>query len=853
MKRLCIIILVAVFGIWTWSPQAPAFQSSPFPDFDEDGVVGFADFLQFAGRFGAARGDDTYDDRYDLDGDGAIGFPDFLIFAASFGRASPSAGDENDVNIPDANLRAVIADSLGKARDAPISRAELETLTRFQAPGANIRHISGLQFATNLKELWLQDNAIAELSPLCDLTGLTDLVLYSNRISDVSALSNLADLHHVNLGHNRVSDISVLANLKNLGYLGLSENAIADLSPLSDLTNLIGLYLTGIGASDVSALADLTNLRYLELNDNRVSNLSALSNLTQLTDLWLANNEISDVSELTELTKLKTLNISDNGIGDLAPLAQLTNLTWLNIGGPGVTDVSVLSGLTGLEWLDASGTGISDISALAHLTNLVELNLNDNTISDISAIAGLSNLNVLNLSENNIADCLSGLSALSNLTRLTHLDLSRNRIYDLSRIVSNEGIDGGDVVDVRENPLSVESVYTHVPALLGRGVDVQFNDRQPVSVCLSNLPDERSVDAGSSHSLQSNYLHIDREGIRPKGRRGFASAVVHADFNGDGHVDIFYAPSEGWQRDPIPPELYLNDGAGCFSLDTTVLGANPPARVSPRKALPGDFNGDGRLDVFVLDHGYDKPPFPGATPYVILSSENGYVLGTGLDTYVGFQHGGASADIDSDGDLDVFITDLTSIAAPFFLINDGSGSFELDSGRVDGLERKALYTAELVDVDGDGFLDLLAAGHEYDAGGGHFPTRVLWGDRTGKYSTNRATILPAVPGRGIVVDIDVSDTDGDGDKDIVVNRTSDDSTDEWYRGYNIQLVEQTGDRRFEDKTAELLHQNADENTDWIVWIRMCDCDADGDVDIVVDDAARNLIWKNDGSGAFHRR
>ena len=555
---------------------------------------------------------------------------------------------------------------------------------------------------------------------------------------------------------------------------------------------------------------------------------------------------------LARLTNLTSLDISDNDIRNFAPLAGLTNLTWLNVGGTGVTDVSVLSKLTGLEWLDASGSDISDISALADLTNLVELNLNDNTIPDISAISGLSKLNVLNLSENSIPNCDSDLSALSNLTRLTRLNLRDNRIFDLSEIVTNQGLGNGDVVDLKDNPLGVESVFTHVPALLSRGVDVQFDNRQPVSVCIPILPAENSVDAGSSHSLQSNFLYIDRQGIRPKGRRGFASAVVYADFNSDGHIDIFYAPSEGWQRDPIPPELYLNNGVGCFSLDTTVLGANPPGRVSPRKALPGDFNGDGRADVFVLDHGYDKPPFPGAAPYVILSSEAGYVLGVGLETLIGFQHGGASGDIDADGDMDVFVTN-SPFDAPFFLINDGSGSFTQDSDLIDGIRHDQLYTAELVDVDGDGFLDLLAAGHEYDPSGNGFPTQILWGGTGGAYSTARATVLPAVSGRGIVVDIDVSDTDGDGDKDIVVNRTSDDSAGEWYSGYYIQLIEQIGARRFEDQTVELLRQNADDDTDWIDWIRMCDCDADGDVDIVVDDAARSLIWKNDGTGTFHRR
>ncbi len=104
----------------------------------------------------------------------------------------------------------------------------------------------------------------------------------------------------------------------------------------------------------------------------------------------------------------------------------------------------------------------------------------------------------------------------------------------------------------------------------------------------------------------------------------------------------------------------------------------------------------------------------------------------------------------------------------------------------------------------------------------------------------------------VVVDIDVSDTDEDGDRDIVINRTGDPSTNN-YRGYYVQLVEQVGVRLFEDKTAQLLFENEDTDAYWIKWIRLCDCNSDGHVDIVVDDAARNLIWENDGTGAFRPR
>ncbi len=67
----------------------------PDPDFDDNGMVEWADFVLFAGAFGYGEGDDLparsaqagkYDVRYDLNGDGGIGFVDFVLFAGSFGN-----------------------------------------------------------------------------------------------------------------------------------------------------------------------------------------------------------------------------------------------------------------------------------------------------------------------------------------------------------------------------------------------------------------------------------------------------------------------------------------------------------------------------------------------------------------------------------------------------------------------------------------------------------------------------------------------------------------------------------------------------------------------------------------------
>ena len=70
--------------------SAIAFNATPAtrsPDFDNDGTVGFSDFLAFAGRFGTSAGDSRYDARFDLDRDGTVGFKDFLTLAGAFGTA----------------------------------------------------------------------------------------------------------------------------------------------------------------------------------------------------------------------------------------------------------------------------------------------------------------------------------------------------------------------------------------------------------------------------------------------------------------------------------------------------------------------------------------------------------------------------------------------------------------------------------------------------------------------------------------------------------------------------------------------------------------------------------------------
>ena len=452
------------------------------PDFNRDGMVNFADFLAFVGQFGTRQGDGRYDAKYDLDSDGEIGFGDFLTFSSSYGKdvSTPpggGGGGGNDggttnVAIPDANLRAVIADRLSKAHSAPISRAEMATLTVLEAPNSDINDLTGLEYATNLTRLdlgpgrtvysrvvknymanfvqrrnWANSNEISNLSPLSGLTRLEYLDLGNNLISDVSALSNLINLTYLDLYDNIITDVSALSNLTNLTSLDLYNNIISDVSALSSMTGLEKLFLGINLISDVSVLANLTNLETLNLEENLISDVSVLSGLTRLADLDIGENSISDISALANLTGVKWLDLEDNEILDVSVLANLTRLEKLFLDSNALSDLSPLSNLTDLTDMELSGNGISDISMLANLNNLTRLTLWGNLISDLTPLSNLHRLERLVLNRNPYSD----LTPLSNLINLKHLQTWDNNISDVSPL---SGLTNLETLYLHGNPVS---------------------------------------------------------------------------------------------------------------------------------------------------------------------------------------------------------------------------------------------------------------------------------------------------------------------------------------------------------------------------------------------------------------
>ncbi len=262
------------------------------------------------------------------------------------------------VHIPDPNLRAVIAETLGK-EDAAVSITleEMTTLKQLRASNKDIKDLTGLEHAINLEELWISKNPVSDISPLAKLPNFIGLHAWETPLSDLTPLSGLTKLRWLDFGHTPTDENGDL-----IGNL--------DLSPLADITSLKKLKFYRCGIKDISALAGLTELTQLQIGNNKLSGESPLAPLAGLINLEVlvadhANH--SDLSPLAALTKLKDLYLNYNLISDLTPLSGLTNLIDLRLSGNIISDVSPLAGLTKLEKLLLYRNRITDISALAGL------------------------------------------------------------------------------------------------------------------------------------------------------------------------------------------------------------------------------------------------------------------------------------------------------------------------------------------------------------------------------------------------------------------------------------------------------------------------------------------------------
>jgi len=293
----------------------------------------------------------------------------------------------------------------------------------------------------------------------------------------------------------------------------------------------------------------------------------------------------------------------------------------------------------------------------------------------------------------------------------------------------------------------------------------------------------------------------------------YTSWVLTADLEGDGDMDILLANGGGYYATGKADTsvVYLNDGKGVFTDATPVSFNNAKNRL--RQLAVADIDGDGDLDIYQPGgYGLDLDKLWVQTAPGVYEDRAATLLPDGLMSRAASCHMG---DLDGDGDMDLINMDwglggTNTVSRALMYTNDGKGKFTLAAAQNDGDFYKPT--------------DRLPA--TIPPGGVNPPIP----------ATNGLTLGTAVYWGVRAIDVDFADVDNDFDLDILVNMRNG-----WSR-----IFLNDGHGNFTDgtnfkatKTADGLKETITSNYPakqgpYVYNQEVCDVDDDGDLDMLID-------------------
>ncbi len=330
---------------------------------------------------------------------------------------------------------------------------------------------------------------------------------------------------------------------------------------------------------------------------------------------------------------------------------------------------------------------------------------------------------------------------------------------DPSKFYKNLGSSGGNWLGFQEqsfrirgpSKISAASYYSEEADLNGDGREdvVEFNMHPELGL-------------GQTRVLINNGRVLrDETATRMPQRQEPTIWGEVVDFNGDTFPDIAMSnlnPSGGTPK----LRLLINDGTGNFpvSLEQTVLQPHSSS-IGTYGIDNGDFNGDGKMDLYVINFGISGN---GARDGIVLNLGSGNNLLNTIyyPTFNGTDSDGDHAeagDFDGDGKLDIAVAQFA--AKTFVLHNQSTGT----GGIPTLVERTppqvpngAAYRASAFDANGDGRLDLWIGHNPVNQGSSLMIANVPEVEPNGNIAA--ATLMTAFPALatgvvGAAGDIDV--------------------------------------------------------------------------------------------------
>lgn len=246
--------------------------------------------------------------------------------------------------------------------------------------------------------------------------------------------------------------------------------------------------------------------------------------------------------------------------------------------------------------------------------------------------------------------------------------------------------------------------------------------------------------------------------------------IKAADLDGDGLIDVFVGNTYQTRS-----RLFLGAGEGRFTEATATH--LPDVLLSLGDAEAGDVDGDGDLDLALADWGPgNNMTNDGGRTRLWLNDGSGHFRDATVarmpDLRVRFSWDLELVDVDNDLDLDVLVS-CKRCAGGFLFRNDGSGTFEADPRGLPQYTNN--YEYEAMDLDGDGFPDLVTI-NDGDIVGGVGSSRrehVFRNDGEGRFRDVTDDWWPDEENPGYDDNlVTYLDYDSDGDADFLIGSLS---------------------------------------------------------------------------------
>ncbi|SDP70974.1 Repeat domain-containing protein [Mucilaginibacter sp. OK268] len=269
------------------------------------------------------------------------------------------------------------------------------------------------------------------------------------------------------------------------------------------------------------------------------------------------------------------------------------------------------------------------------------------------------------------------------------------------------------VEDEHLNVLSYEYLYNGGGVAVG---DIN-NDGLEDIFFTSNLgPDKLYLNLGNL-----KFKDITKEaGAGMAGRTGdWKTGVTMADVNGDGLLDIYICYSGLGDNSKRRNQLFINKGNNKFVEQAKEYGLDDPGYST--QAVFFDYNNDGKLDMFLLNHNVkkisnlefaqNKKETDELASNKLFENQGGHFVDVSkkagiIQNPLTFGLGVAIADINKDGFQDIYVTNDYN-EPDYMYINNGDGTFTDKSKQ--SLRHLSQFSmgVDIADINNDGLPDIM--------------------------------------------------------------------------------------------------------------------------------------------------